>query len=126
MDADCPADLPLCGPQGCQVGNEGEPCIANADCNRTAPFCASDGQCHDGSLGDPCAGNGDCSAAPLCGPDGCQLGDEGDPCMSNGACNNSAPFCAPDGMCHDGSDGDPCSGDPQCTTPLTCSADICS
>jgi hypothetical protein len=45
--------------------------------------------------------------------------------MSNGDCNNQAPFCAPDGQCHDGSETDPCMGDPQCVDPLTCGRGIC-
>ncbi len=64
-DGQC-EDGMLCGPNGCQVGAEGDACMNKQDCSPGAPICAS-GTCQDGGPGDPCIGPGDCGEqAPAC------------------------------------------------------------
>ncbi len=74
-----------------------------------APFCGPDGLCHDGSHGDACTNDG-CGVGLLCHPlAGCQFGEENDPCtFGQPHCGPLAPFCGPDGACHNGDDGDSC------------------
>lgn len=66
-------------------------------------------------------GNGDTDSDSGTGPSGTGMGtggtdggEEGDPCTDDDDCGITAPYCAPDGQCHDGSDGDPCAGPQQC------------
>jgi hypothetical protein len=94
----CP-DGWVCGPEGCQLGMEGDPCSKNDDCV------------------DPAA---------LCGPQNtCQDGSEGDPCSTNDDCMDPSALCGPQGTCQDGNADDPCSEPGHCATDLTCMGDVC-
>jgi hypothetical protein len=65
--------------------------------------------------GPPCMS--ECPAGWACVGGGCINVDEGEPCDMG--CGPAAPYCAPDGLCHDGTAGDPCH-EGQCMTPLLC------
>jgi hypothetical protein len=67
-----------------------------------------------------CLDDEDCPPLWVCEVPECINPDEGKACVGAADCGPAAPFCAYDGMCHDGSDGDPCSGDNQCAAPIVC------
>ena len=71
-DDQCAQPTPICGPMGCQAGQEGDPCTGAGDCSSAlAPLCGPDDLCHDGMEGDPCASNGDCESGFTCDADVC-------------------------------------------------------
>lgn len=86
-DQQCP-DGWVCGPMGCQLGGDGDPCSGAGDCQAPTSLCGPNDMCQDGNAGDPCGDNGDCMMpTAICGPsDVCQAGEAGDPCSSQSHC----------------------------------------
>jgi hypothetical protein len=66
-----------------------------------------------------CVDDPDCPAHWVCVAPDCVNPDEGDSCGTAMDCGPAAPFCAPDGACHDGSFSDSCQ-DGECVAPLVC------
>lgn len=94
----CP-DGWVCGPMGCQRGEDGDPCDADGDCQAPTGVCGPEGTCQAGAAGDPCSENGHCGMeASICGPNQtCQAGVAGDPCGEPGHCADGL-MCT-DGVC---------------------------
>jgi hypothetical protein len=97
-DNQCP-DGWVCGPMGCQLGGDG----------------------------DPCSGNGDCQAATaICGPEGmCQAGAADDPCTETTHCMPPTDLCGPAMTCQSGEAGQACNNPNQCATGLMCTDGVC-
>jgi hypothetical protein len=94
-DNQCP-DPWVCGPMGCQLGGDGDPCDGDGDCQAV---CNAQDVCQAGAAGDPCADSGDCVAPTgICGPEMvCQSGEAGQPCMTGNHC--AAGLMCTDGLC---------------------------
>jgi subtilisin-like proprotein convertase family protein len=120
-DAHCGVASPFCGPAStCQDGLEGDACNGPADCDTSASICSSTSVCQDGSEGDACTVVGDCAVA-ICSTAGiCQDGNEGDACGGTADCNGGAPICTGSGSCQDGSVGDSCADATECGQTLVC------
>lgn len=86
-DNQCP-DGWVCGPMGCQLGEDGDPCGGNGDCQAPTGICGPEDTCQGGAAGDPCGDDSDCMAPTgVCGPNAtCQTGEAGDPCSSPNHC----------------------------------------
>jgi hypothetical protein len=76
--ADCAPGL-RCGPSGCQLGDQNDPCTTPftpvdpdldlpplGDCNDTAPICATFGRCTNGFVGSGCRSDVDCEGELHC------------------------------------------------------------
>lgn len=69
-DNQCP-DGWICGPMGCQLGGDGDPCDGNGDCAMPTGICGPGGACQAGEAGDPCSSPSHCVNALMCTNDVC-------------------------------------------------------
>ena len=125
-EQDCDDELAsMCGPaDACQRGTEGDPCLLGPMHCQLGLLCSTDETCQDGSAGDPCNADSDCrEATSLCGPEGCQSGSLGDPCEDNGDCGRDASICSV--MRCKGDEGQGCITDAECASG-NCSNDHCA
>jgi hypothetical protein len=98
-DNQCPNGW-VCGPMGCQLGEDGDPCDGAGDCQDPTSICTIAGMCQAGSEGDPCAEDTDCMPPTgLCGPAmTCQSGEAGQPCNNPNHCATGLD-CTAEGVC---------------------------
>lgn len=94
----CP-DGWVCGPMGCQLGADGDPCEGVEDCQAPTSICSIAGRCQAGSEGDPCDEDTDCmTPTGLCGPAmTCQSGEAGQACNNPNHC--ATGLDCTDGVC---------------------------
>jgi len=64
-DNQCP-DGWVCGPMGCQLGGDGDPCNGAGDCQEPTSICGPMDTCQAGAAGDPCASPNQCAAGLMC------------------------------------------------------------
>lgn len=69
-DNQCPEGW-VCGPMGCQLGGDGDPCGGNGDCQAPTGLCGPGGTCQGGEEGDPCSSANHCAAMLTCTNDVC-------------------------------------------------------
>ncbi len=101
------------------TAGEDDPSLTGPDSGQdsapTSDDSATDTSATESDSGAGCPGG--CPANWVCEAPECVNPDEDVPCGAG--CGPAAPFCGPDGICHDGSMGDPCSRG-QCVAPLMC------